>query len=143
MLRDGLSFEEESVWIQLISTGVILGAYFFVAGVMMAQGVDHLVPYIPVFAVAVVLLVVVLTLGHILAAIAGRPGQRDERDRVIAWRAEHNSSWLLAVGVFVAIGAMVAGVETVWIAHGLLASVYASELLRFAFQIKYYRLGVS
>jgi len=143
MFRDGLSFEEKSVWIQLISTGLILGAYFSVAGVMLANGVMHLVPYVPVFGVAVVLLVVVMTLGHILAALTGRSSDRDERDRVIAWRAEHNSSWLLGAGVFVAIGAMVVGVDTVWIAHGLLLSVYISELLRFALQIKYYRLGVS
>jgi len=143
MFRDGLSFEEKSVWIQLISTGLILGAYFSVAGVMLANGVMHLVPYVPVFGVAVVLLVVVMTLGHILAALTGRSSDRDERDRVIAWRAEHNSSWLLGAGVFVAIGAMVVGVDTVWIAHGLLLSVYIGEVLRFALQIKYYRLGVS
>ena len=87
------SFEEKSIWIQLVGTGVSLAAYLWVAGVMYANGVDRLAAYAAVFGVAVVLMVIILVIGHILAAVTGRAEKRDERDRVIGWRSESNSAW--------------------------------------------------
>ncbi len=136
------SFEEKSVWVQLVSLVVVLGAYFVVSGIMLANGVVVLAPYVPVFAVAVVLLVLVLALGHAAAALTGKPEKRDERDRLIGWRAESNSSWMLGAGVFCAISALILGIETVWVAHLLLASMLASEMLKLSLQIVYYRRGV-
>ena len=136
------SFEEKSVWIQLISTVVILGSYFLVAGQMLAAGVTTLVAFVPLFAIAVVLLVVLLVTGYVVVVIASRPEGRDERDRLIEWRAESNSSWLLGVGVLAAISAMVLGIDRVWVAHLLLLSLFLSELLRFVMQLVYYRRGM-
>ncbi|MBC7772642.1 MAG: hypothetical protein H7210_09130 [Pyrinomonadaceae bacterium] len=136
------SFEEKSVWVQLVSLVLVLGAYFTVSGIMLASGVRVLVPYVPVFMSAVILLVVVLGLGHAVAAVMGKPERRDERDRLIGWRAESNSSWLLAAGVFFAITALVFQVDTVWVAHLLLASMFASEVLKLLLQLRYYRRGV-
>jgi hypothetical protein len=136
------SFEEKSVWIQLVATAAVLGAYFWVASRMMAAGVDHLAPYAPVFAVAVAALATVLTVGHIVIAVASRPEGRDERDRLIEWRAESNSGWILASGVILAIMGMIASYGNVAIAHLLLLSLLASELVRFCLQILYYRRGV-
>lgn len=136
------SFEEKSVWVQFLSLVLVLGAYFVISGSLLARGVFTLVPYVPLFAVAVVVLVIILIIGHALAAITGRAEPRDERDRLIGWRAESNSSWLLAAGVFAAICALIAGIEAVWIAHLLLASLFASELLKLSLQILYYRRGV-
>ena len=89
------SFEERSVWIQLVSLVTILRAYFVVAGVMMSRREPVLSAFVPLFVAAIVLLVIVLTVGHIVAAIGehpggrsgGRPEGRDERDRLIGWRA--------------------------------------------------------
>jgi len=136
------SFEEKSVWVQLISLLVVLGGYFLVSGFMLARGVVVLAPYIPLFIVSVVLLVIVLVVGHILAAVTGTPEKRDERDRLIGWRAESNSSWILAVGVFGALNAIAFSVAPVWIAHILLASLFASEAMKLTLQIVYYRRGV-
>lgn len=138
----GASFEEKSVWIQLIGTVVGLGAYFVVAGMMMSAGVTALPAYVPLFAVAVVFMVVLMVAGCVVAAVAGKPEGRDERDRLIAWRAEHNSAWLLAVGVLTAITGMIFSIEPVWIAHLLLLSLLLSEVLGFVLQIVYYRRGV-
>lgn len=135
------SFEEKSVWIQLISLVVVLGGYFVVSGLMLAKGVVLLPPFVPVFAVAVILLLMVLGVGHAVAALTGKPEKRDERDRLIGWRAESNSSWLLAAGVFCAISALIFGVQAVWVAHLLLASMFASEGLKLSLQLLYYRRG--
>lgn len=136
------SFEERSVWIQLISMLLVLGGYFFIAGRMLAAGVTVLPAYVPVFVVAVVLMVVVLVVGHTAVAIVSRPGGRDERDRLIAWRAESRSGWLVATGVLTGITGMVLSVPSVWIAHLLLLSLFLAELLKMVLQLIDYRRGL-
>lgn len=136
------SFEEKSVWIQLIALIVVLGTYFLWAGRLLAAGVTELVVYVPLFIGAIVLLVVVLVAGHVLVSIASQPDGRDERDRLIGWRAEANSSWILGMGVLAAICALIAAVENVWIAHLLLLTMLVSEVAKLALQLFYYRIGV-
>lgn len=137
------SFEEKSVWIQLIGTAVSLGAYFVVAATMLAAGVTTIGAFVPLFAVAVVLLVAMLVAGHVLVAVASRRlSGPDERDRLVEWRAESGSAWLLAAGAFFAIAGLVAAVDAVWIAHLLLVSLFASTVLKYALQIRYYRRGL-
>jgi hypothetical protein len=138
----GVSFEEKSVWIQLIGTLLGLGGYSAIAGRMLAAGVTALQAYAALFAVAVVLMVIILIVGHIAAAVASRPEGRDERDRLIGWRAESNSSWLLAVGVIGAITGMLFSINNVWVAHLLLLSLFLSELLGFVLRLYYYRRGL-
>jgi len=135
------SFEEKSVWVQLVSLVVVLGGYFVVSGIMLSRGVVVLVPYVPLFTAAVVLMVVVLVIGHVVAALTSKPEKRDERDRLIGWRAESNSSWMMATGMFAAITALILGVEAVWVVHLLLASMFISETLKLLLQIRYYRRG--
>jgi hypothetical protein len=136
------SFEEKSVWIQLLATASVLGAYFVAAGRMYSVGVRHLVPYAPLFAVAVVALVVVLVVGHVVVAIASRPEGRDERDRLIGWRAESRSGWILATGVILSIMGMIASYDDVVIAHLLLLSLLVSQVTAFVLQLVYYRRGL-
>jgi hypothetical protein len=136
------SFEEKSVWIQLVSMIAVLGSYFVVAALMLSNGVTTVVAFMPLFIVAVALLVVVLVVGHIVVAIASRPDGRDERDRLIEWRAESNSSWILGAGVFAAIAGLAVSVDNVWIAHLLLFSMFLSEVAKFISQLVYYRRGM-
>ena len=132
------SFEERSVWIQLFSMSLVLGGYFLVAWQMLSQGVTALPAYAAVFAVAVILMVIVLVAGHVAVAIASRPDGRDERDRLIEWRAESHSGWLVATGVLAGITGMVLSVPNVWTAHLLLFSLFLSEVLK----LVYYRRGM-
>ena len=136
------SFEERSVWVTLIATLLVLGGYFYVAAGLLAEGITEMAAYVPLFVVAVGLLVVVLIVGHLLAIIGGKPEDRDERDRQIAWRAEHNSSWLLAVGVLAAVFGLALPIEKVWIANGLLAALFVSEVMSKLLQLVYYRRGM-
>lgn len=138
----GASFEEKSVWIQLIGMVLGLGAYFVIAGRMLSEGVTALPAFVPLFVVATVLMVILLVAGYIVAAIASRPEGRDERDRLIGWRAESNSGWLLATGVLAAVTGMIFSIENVWIAHVLLLSLFLSEVLGFILRLVYYRRGV-
>ena len=136
------SFEEKSVWIQLASLVVGLGGYLVVAGLMLSNGISALPAFVPVFAAAIALIVAINIAGHVVAAIAGRADEADERDRLIGWRAESRSSWILGVGVIGAIIALIGSVGGVWVAHLLLISLFASEAVKDALQIVYYRRGI-
>jgi hypothetical protein len=137
------SFEEKSVWVQLISLTLGLGLYVVGAGGLLLDGVNVLIAYMPVFAVAVVFIVAVNVGGHIAVAIASRPDGPDERDRLIGWRAESVSSWILGAGVLVAIGGMTLSVGEVWVAHLLLLSLFLAEITKDIAQLVYYRRGMS
>ena len=136
------SFEEKSVWIQLVALLVALGAYFVVAGNMIAKGVTAMPAYAALFMTSTVLMVILLIVGFIIAALTRKPEPRDERDRIIAWRAEHHSSWVVAVGSFTAITAMVVSLDNVWTAHILLLSLALSHVLCYVLQLISYRRGV-
>ena len=140
--RMSASFEERSAWVQLFSLLVVLVGYALVAWQMWSNGVTFLPAYAMVFAVGVVLLVTVLIVGHIAAAIMSRPEGRDERDRLIGWRAESHASWLLGVCVLGSLGCMVMSVPPVLTAHLLLLSMFLSELLKLVLQIVFYRRGL-
>lgn len=136
------SFEEKSVWIQLTSLVLALGGYGYVAGHLMAQGIEAMPAYAAVFTIAVIAVVVVNVVGHVLVALTGGAQERDERDRVIEWRAESRSGWLLGAGVVLSIGGLVVGVGPVWIAHALLLALFLSEILRLVLQLVDYRRGL-
>ncbi|MDX2039474.1 MAG: hypothetical protein SFX72_22715 [Isosphaeraceae bacterium] len=138
----GASLQEKSVWVQTLGLVVGLGGYFAVAGRMLASGVRVPWAYVPLFVVSVVFMVVILIAGLIVAALTSRDEAADERDRLISWRAEHDSGWLLATGVLAAMTALVAGVAPILVAHLLLLSLFLSQLLSFLLRILYYRRGI-
>ncbi len=137
-----VSIEEKSVWIQLASMVFVLGGYFAYAGSMMARGVTEMAAYVAPFIVAVVLMVIVLAAGHAVAAIVRKPEDRDERDKLIAWRSESNASWVLGAGAFFAVVGLVFDIENVWTMQILLFSMFLSEVVKYAYQLVYYRRGV-
>ncbi len=138
----GASFEERSVWIQLVSMTLVMCGYFLIAWQMLSHGVTALPAYAAVFTVAVVLMVIVLVAGHVVVAIASRPDGRDERDRLIEWRAESHSGWVVGTGVLAGITAMVLDVPNVWTANLLLLSLVLSEELKLVLQLVSYRRGI-
>jgi len=135
------SFEEKSAWIQLVSLVVVLGGYFVTAAQMLAQGITVVMAYAGVFIGSVVMLVIVLVVGHTVVAIFGGSEKRDERDKLIEWRAEGHSSWILAAGVSIAVTGLVLSFENVWIANLLIFSLLLSEVAKLVLQIVYYRRG--
>ena len=136
------SFEEKSIWITLVSMLVIFGYYFVVAARMKSAGSSAVVEFVPLFVSVVVLMVVVIVIGHIVVAIASRPEGRDERDRLIEWRAESNASWVLGVGVLAGIWSVATSVDNVWIAHLLLLFLISSEVVKSVSKLLYYRRGL-
>ncbi|HEX2513245.1 MAG TPA: hypothetical protein VH257_00975 [Chloroflexota bacterium] len=138
-----MSFEEKSAWIVLCSLVGVFGLYFLVAARMLTAGVtDAVAPFVPLFAVVVVLLVIVLAVGHAAAAIVARPDGPDERDKQIERRAESGSSWILAVGVLAAAFGLALPLGRAWIANGLLMALFVSEVVSYGLRLYFYRRGV-
>lgn len=136
------SFEEKTLWIQLAGLVPMLGGYFISAGMMLAGGLTDIAPFGPRFISALVAMVVIHAAGHAAIAILGTPEDRDERDRLIAWRAEAQSSWLLGAGVIVTVGCLVAGMGPAWIANLLLLSMFLSQTLCYTLQLVHHRWGI-
>lgn len=136
-----LSFEEKSAWVQLLTLVGVLGSYFVAAASMLREGIYALQAYAALFIGAVVVLIMVMVAGHVFAALMGTPEDADERDRLIAWKAESRSSWIMGIGSFSAITALLLNMESVWVAHILLLSLCLSEVLKNILQIIAYRRG--
>jgi len=137
------SFEEKSVWIQLLGLGAAFGIYFVLAALMLSQGILVLAAYVPLFIVTTTVLIAFFAIGHFVAFIlGGKHEDADERDRVIEWRSESNSSWVLGAGAFTAMSALVVGIGDVWVAHLLMHSMFLSQVVKLAFQAFYYRRGM-
>ena len=79
--------------------------------------------------------------GHVIAASTRKVEGADERDRLIEWRAEAQSGWILGAGVLSGITAMILNVDSVLVAHILLGSLFLSEMLKYGLQIVAYRRG--
>ena len=87
-------------------------------------------------------MVAVMVAAHVAVAIVSRPEGRDERDRLIEWRAESQSGWLVGAGVLAGVTGMTLSWPNLWTAHVLLLSLFLSELLKLALQLVYYRRGI-
>lgn len=102
-LRVSMSFEEKSAWAVLLSTVLVWG-FYFVAAVTLAVPPDvKPFPLFGFFIAAIVAQTVVLVVMHVaiaLHAVVRRKelAQPDERDRLIAMRAERNANWVLSFG---------------------------------------------
>jgi hypothetical protein len=136
------SYEEKSVWVQLVSIVVALGAYLVVAGRLLLAGVREMAAFAGLFLVSVAALVLLLIVGHALAAIGPKPEPRDERDRIIAWRSEYRSSWILSTGTLGAVTALALGLDAVWAANILILSLALAEVVGFVLRLVAYRRGV-
>ncbi|MDX2017738.1 MAG: hypothetical protein SFY95_08895 [Planctomycetota bacterium] len=135
------SYQEKSVWVQLASLLVGLGAYFVFAGRLLLAGEREMSAFAGLSIAAVVAMVVLLVVGHALAAIGPRPEPSDERDRVISWRSEYRSSWINVAGVLGAVTAMALGVESVWTANVLLLALALAEVVGLVLRLVAYRWG--
>ena len=136
-----MSFEEKSVWFQLIGLILGVGVYVAFSGPLFASGEMAISAYAVGLVVAVIAMVVFQIVAHTLAAIASNPEQRDERDRMIIWKSSHQTSWVSAIGMLGAIVCLVMKLEAVWIANILLFALMASEVSALTLRGVYYRKG--
>jgi len=95
-----MSFREISAWITLVTVAVCFGVYFgsIATGSVSARGLDTL----HLLLICVGALVVLQIASHAVAArLSPKDARapRDERERLIAWRAQSLGYYVLMVGV--------------------------------------------
>ena len=66
----------------------------------------------------------------------------DERDRLIELRGDQRGGFLMTVALFSTMGLAMTGASVFWIAHGALAGLVVSELVKAVSKLIDYRRGV-
>ncbi|MDG1891344.1 MAG: hypothetical protein P8L18_08535 [Verrucomicrobiota bacterium] len=136
------SFEEKSNLIQLGSMFLSFGVYVALAGSMFQGEEVRLMDFAPLVFVAILLLIFSNAAGHAVVAIASRRDTRDERDKLIEWRATMHVSWITPAGVICGIAGLFLEVQPILLAHLLLGSLFLSEMGKSLFRLYDYRSGV-
>ena len=146
-----LTFQEKSLWVSLLSIGVLYGYYFFAV----ANGAQQPSRTAMLWAMIgiIVLLIVVEIICHAVIGSFHAPEKLDERDRRIEARAGSISHFILAGGVVIVLGRMVIGgalqeadatiqISRFGTANMLLFVLVLSELVHIGGRIFFYRRGV-
>ncbi len=134
-----LSFHEKSLWLMLASLIACFGFYFSVA--LPVHGTDVMPHQIFLFGVATVFLVITQVVGHTVIALVERRTDTDERDQLIALKANRNGSFVLATGVFFSLCAAAFTKGNFIFAHVLLAFWVLAQLVDIASQLVLQRRG--
>lgn len=139
-----MSFQEKSTWITTTAMIIVYGWYFVsVLGQVGSVDVGE-IGYRGMMLVTVGALVVLLIVGHVLAAVIDpkEADRSDDRDREINRRGEFIGGYVLGTGVLVALAFAMFEVEHFWIANTLLLSLVISEVVTGAVKILLYRRGM-
>jgi len=141
-----MSFEEKSAWGSLIAIGLV-AYWFFPAAFDIADSSDNPADLFVLSIGCIVGLIVVEALYHSVIASRGS-ADSDERDALISLRAERNSGWVLAIGLFWLVGHIVTvsavdvpeKMGAMLIAVWILFTLTVSEFAKLGSQLWYYRV---
>ncbi len=139
-----MSFHQKSAAAMLASMVLVYGVYFAWAvqrGLSGALELDAVSG--PLFG-AVVLLVILAAAAHILIAATGRgdDDKADERDKLIALRADAGAGAVLTTGAVVGLGLVLLDAPAYWVAHALLGALVAKEIVNGGLRLAAYRFGI-
>ncbi|QNL19382.1 hypothetical protein HXX25_08680 [Hyphobacterium sp. CCMP332] len=139
-----MSFREKSTWVLLAATVIVYGWYFATTlGEALGAETPPVVDNVRLFG-AVVVMVVLSIVAHIVIAILSPKDAdaADERDRLIELRGDQRGGFLMTVALFSTMGLAMTGASVFWIAHGALAGLVVSELVKAVSKLIDYRRGV-
>lgn len=153
-----LSFREKSIWISLVSTLTIFGYYFYnILGLSgMSEELAKATALELLVKTIILTVIVEVIFQSMLAATNHKAAEMggDERDKLFEFRGNSWGYWVLAVGVIVVIGHVLAQESVLdtkpiferleiplLTAHLLMFTFILSEVARFSGQLFYYRRG--
>jgi hypothetical protein len=135
----GLSFQEKSLWVTMITTAVVY-AYYFVRVLQIGNGEPARLGAL--FALTVIVMIVVQIAAHVVLAVRRKPEPTDERDRIIALVATRNSYYVLTVGIWCALGVGALSLGAFWLANATLLAFVIAELVGCGTQLVHYHRGL-
>ena len=140
-----MSFRDKSALVTIVA--LLIASAVYVVSLVSAAGGKPLVDvaYQPYLIGFVIVLVIVSVVGQIAVAVRSpkeATAPRDERERLITWRAGSVSAYVLEVGAFLAIALAMAQVDWFWIANTVLALWVLAEIVDGGVQLSLSRRGV-
>ena len=140
-----MSFRDKSALVTIVA--LLIASVVYVVSLVSAAGGKPLVDvaYQPYLIGFVIVLVIVSVVGQIAVAVMApkeATAPRDERERLITWRAGSVSAYVLEVGAFLAIALAMAQVDWFWIANTVLALWVLAEIVDGGVQLSLSRRGV-
>jgi len=138
-----MTFREKIAVLTLIANVLIYGAYFGDTTLGVLDGVYALDQGYLIQTI-VMLIVVVIAGSIVLGIFAGREADApaDERDRLVAMRADQRAGYVVAFGAGASLVMAIAGLSVFWIANTVLAGLVAGEMLKSLSTLIDYRRGV-
>ena len=133
-----MAFREKSAWITLVTTLIVYGGYFALTVPRLLAGRFGGFEFVGLLSAAIVVIVVLQVALNIVAAVtdpAGARQPRDEREQLIALRANRAGFYTLEVGGFFAIVTLFWWNDAAVIANGVFFAIVLAELVRAGFQI--------
>lgn len=143
-----MSFQEKSAWGSLIILALVSYWFFPTALDIAAKTTNPAELYVLMIG-CVVTLIIFEVIYHTIIAATGHT-DKDERDRLFGMQAERNAAFVLWTGLFWIVGHIlisaateeVAPVSKLEIAVWILFALSASEFVKLASQIWYYRANI-
>ncbi len=142
-----MSFQEKSAWGSLIAMGLV--AYWFFPTAFEVAGSSNGASDLIFLSIGCIVgLIIIEVIYQSIVAGTGSV-ESDERDALINLRAERNSGWVLAIGLFWLVGHIIVmsaanvpePMGAMLIAVWILFTLVVSEFAKLASQIWYYRVG--
>jgi hypothetical protein len=134
-----MTFREKSAVITILALVLTYGVY--AARVKLGGPMDMQATVLFVSGVVVAQTVIVFV-SRVAVALRRRPERRDERDEVADLRGARNGYFALVAGVVATMWLVIVGVPTLTVLNALLGALVGAEVVRYAFQLVYYRTGL-
>jgi O-antigen/teichoic acid export membrane protein len=141
-----MAFREKSAWITLITTLIVYGGYFALTVPRLLAGRFGGFEFVGWLSAAIAVIVFLQVGLNIIAAVTDPQGARqprDEREQLIALRANRAGFYTLEVGGFFAIVTLFWWNDAAVIANGVFFAIVLAEAVRAGFQIVDYHRCVA
>lgn len=138
-----MSFKEKSAWVMFLA--LMAGAFFYANALVDYVIEDDDINLISFVVLYVVIIVAVSIVGHIIAAVTSvkeAEAPADERDKIIAARANSMSSYILGFGAITGILQYLLFGDGDVLFHFVLGSLTLAAIAEYGLQIYFYRRGV-
>lgn len=133
-----MTFREKSAVITILALLLTYGAY----AARVLNGPMEIGEAVAFLSGVILLQVVIMVAAHVAVTLIKRPEARDERDRIAELRGPRNGYFVLVAGVVLAMWLAIMGAPALTMLNALLATLVAAEVVRYASQLVYYRMGV-
>lgn len=139
-----MSFREKITWVSLVAMGGVYGWYFWTVMPVLAAGHGDALHYAHLLGSTIALVAILQIIPIVvMAAVAPRDAQapEDERETLFSLKGTRAAYYVLVAGaLFASAAGIFFGANSGMLANYILLSLVASNLIKYATQIAYFRM---